>query len=114
MRSSRILEAALRGAQRQNLTSQNPTYTMQLLLGAFHTAMLTTSPEGAFGPIDLLQNKRLVVRCGSQQVSALKAICQPLASQVDPAEVVLLQIQVASGVAMLGPTVHSWPMSHGR
>lgn len=106
MRSSRILEASLR-AQGLPATS-SPTYTMQLLLQATHTALQATSPEGAFSSVELLQNRRLAVRACSQHISALKAACQPLPLQVDAAKVLLHQIQVVSVVANLGPIVYSW------
>jgi hypothetical protein len=107
MRTSRVVEAALRTAQ------HNSTFScMTWHLTSIYQVQEITSPEGVAHSANLLQNKRLAVRCCSQQISTLKAISQPLALHVvrpeDGLSLLSYQIQVAACVALAGPTIHGW------
>jgi hypothetical protein len=77
MRASRVVEAALRTVP----TGSSARSAVQQLTSIHRTHEITT-PEGAARSTNLLQNKRLAVRSCSQQISTLKAICQPLPPQV--------------------------------
>jgi hypothetical protein len=107
LRTSRVLEAALRTAQQHSLLATS-TAEMQLTLGAYHAATEATSPEGSTPGAELMQNKRQATRSCSQLVSSLKALSQPLPPGIAQQEVIPYVIQVAASVAVVGPTVHSW------
>ena len=111
LRTSRVLEAAMRTAQQHLPLNTDPSGHMQLvhlILGAYHAAAEATSPEGAFPGAELLQNKRLATRSCSQIVSSLKALGQPMPPGIDQQEVISYVIRTAASIAVMGPTVHSW------
>lgn len=110
MRASRVVEAAIRASQHGSLITglTSPSDSMVLLLEEIHHAVDVTSPDAVAAATNLLQNKRMTVRCCCQLVSTLKAISQPLNARVDRQAVMLQQVQIASLVAVAGPNVHSW------
>jgi hypothetical protein len=109
LRTSRVLEAALRTGQQHlpatTLGCEGPL--MQLTLSAYHAAAEATSPEGAFPRAQLMQNKRLAARSCSQVVSTLKALSQPLHGGIGQQAVISDVIQAAASVAVVGPSPHS-------
>lgn len=111
MRTSRVAEAALRTIQQDQSGGLDVFGGMVALLSSIHEAAEATSPKGMAPTTNLLLNRRLTMRSCSQLVTTLKAISRPLPvdpQREGPAEVFIFKAQVASGVAMVGPTVHSW------
>lgn len=106
MRTSRVLEAALRAADQSRII-----HPMELsdTLTIYSIGAAVTNPVLSSQSTDLMTNKRLALRSCSQLVTTLKAINQPLAPALSTHPTPMrLKMDVASFVSYVPCAVHAY------